>query len=81
VVFVLMRIAKRQERERIAALLAERRAALAAAGLGLAPSDAALPAALASARAFDKADAVRLRAPNPPLAGSSFCHNIVTQAY
>lgn len=56
--FFLMRIAKRQERERVEALFAERRTAFAAAGLGLAPSDAALPPAIASARVFEDDEAV-----------------------
>lgn len=54
VVLVLMKIAKKQERARVEALFAQRGAALAHAGLGLAPSDAALPPDVASSRALRK---------------------------
>lgn len=64
--FFLMRIANRQERERVAALFAERLIAIAAAGIGLAPSDSVLPPAIASARVFEDDEAVTGR----PLRGT-----------
>jgi len=65
-VLILLPISKRRERERVAALFAERRAAVAAANLGLAPTDEVLPPEVASARAFGYDEAVTGR----PLRGN-----------